>query len=414
MTFLFVGPRGERTKKAFLAGSVGLFVNFLLGFFKILAGWQSGFLSVVGDGFNNITDMGSVILLMMTFYYAAKPSDKEHPFGHGRLEYINSTVMAAVILYVGITLLVQSVQKILHPEDTTFTPFVAVILVVGLVGKLFLALWYKRAGKRLNSHAFDAYSADSLSDMLSTTGVLVATLVEYFFGVHIDGYVGTIMALFILWTGYGIMKNAVNSILGATPDAEVYKKIRECILSCPGVYGVHDLIVHDYGPENHFCTAHVELDSSLDLVESHELAENVMTTLREKLNVQATIHADPKAVSNPREEGYRRDLESAIYRSKLPLSYHDFFVEERDGEIHLSFELALTGPCRLSDKEIYEKICECLQEINPAFTVETMVDRNFISGRVYGADKEEVLQIANLEKNHRIVRDKRDRSEKKE
>lgn len=414
MTFLFVGPRGERTKKAFLAGSVGLFVNFLLGFFKILAGWQSGFLSVVGDGFNNITDMGSVILLMMTFYYAAKPSDKEHPFGHGRLEYINSTVMAAVILYVGITLLVQSVQKILHPEDTTFTPFVAVILMVGLVGKLFLAWWYKRAGKRLNSHAFDAYSADSLSDMLSTSGVLVATLVEYFFGVHIDGYVGTIMALFILWTGYGIMKNAVNSILGATPDVEVYKKIRECILSCPGVYGVHDLIVHDYGPENHFCTAHVELDSSLDLVESHELAENVMTTLREKLNVQATIHADPKAVSNPREEGYRRDLESAIYRSKLPLSYHDFFVEERDGEIHLAFELALTGPCRLSDKEIYDKICECLQEINPAFTVETMVDRNFISGRVYGADKEEVLQIANLEKNHRIVRDKRDRSEKKE
>lgn len=414
MTFLFVGPRGERTKKAFLAGSVGLFVNFLLGFFKILAGWQSGFLSVVGDGFNNITDMGSVILLMMTFYYAAKPSDKEHPFGHGRLEYINSTVMAAVILYVGITLLVQSVQKILHPEDTTFTPFVAVILMVGLVGKLFLAWWYKRAGKRLNSHAFDAYSADSLSDMLSTSGVLVATLVEYFFGVHIDGYVGTIMALFILWAGYGIMKNAVNSILGATPDVEVYKKIRECILSCPGVYGVHDLIVHDYGPENHFCTAHVELDSSLDLVESHELAENVMTTLREKLNVQATIHADPKAVSNPREEGYRRDLESAIYRSKLPLSYHDFFVEERDGEIHLSFELALTGPCRLSDKEIYDKICECLQEINPAFTVETMVDRNFISGRVYGADKEEVLQIANLEKNHRIVRDKRDRSEKKE
>lgn len=406
MTFLFVGPRGERTKKAFLAGSVGLFVNFLLGFFKILAGWQSGFLSVVGDGFNNITDMGSVILLMMTFYYAAKPSDKEHPFGHGRLEYINSTVMAAVILYVGITLLVQSVQKIMHPEDTAFTPFVAVILLVGLVGKLFLAWWYKRAGKRLNSHAFDAYSADSLSDMLSTSGVLVATLVEYFFGFHIDGYVGTIMALFILWTGYGIMKNAVNSILGATPDAEVYKKIRECILSCPGVYGVHDLIVHDYGPENHFCTAHVELDSSLDLVESHELAENVMTTLREKLNVQATIHADPKAVSNPREEGYRRDLESAIYRSQLPLSYHDFFVEERDGEIHLSFELALTGPCRLDDKEIYEKICECLHEINPAFTVETMVDRNFISGKVYGADKEEVLQIANLEKNHRILRKK--------
>lgn len=382
-----------------MAGLVGLLVNLMLGSFKILAGWQSGFLSVMGDGFNNITDMGSVTLLMMTFYYAAKPSDKEHPFGHGRLEYINSTVMAAVILYVGITLLVESVQKIIHPKDTEFTLFVAIILIIGLLAKLFLAWWYKRAGEKVGSKAFEAYSADSLSDMLSTSGVLVATLAEYFFGLHIDGIMGALMSLFILWTGYGIMKNAVNTILGATPDAEVYKKIRECILSCPGVYGVHDLIVHDYGPENHFATAHVELDSSLNLVESHELAENVMTTLREKLNVQATIHADPKAVSNPREAEYRRDLESAIYRTRLPLSYHDFFVEEKEGEIHLSFELALTGSCKLKDEEIYKEICSHLKAINPEYTVETMVDRNFISGKVYGSDEEEVREIADRKKH---------------
>lgn len=399
MTFLFSGPQGERTKGAFLAGCVGLLVNLILGSFKILAGWQSGFLSVMGDGFNNITDMGSVILLMMTFYYSAKPSDKEHPFGHGRLEYINSTVMAAVILYVGITLLVESVQKIMHPKDTEFTLFIAVILCVGLVAKLFLAWWYKRAGRKLNSKAFDAYSADSLSDMLSTSGVLAAALAEYIFGYHIDGIMGTIMSLFILWTGYGIMKNAVNSILGATPDTEVYKKIRECILSCPGVYGVHDLIVHDYGPENHFATAHVELDSDLNLVESHELVENVMTTLREKLNVQATIHADPKAISNPREAEYKRDLESAIYRTGLPLSYHDFFVEEKKDEIHLSFELALKGPTKMKDEEIYQAICARLKEINPAYTVETMVDRNFISGKVYGSDEEEVREIADRKKS---------------
>lgn len=382
-----------------MVGLVGLLVNLMLGSFKILAGWQSGFLSVMGDGFNNITDMGSVTLLMMTFYYAAKPSDKEHPFGHGRLEYINSTVMAAVILYVGITLLVESVQKIIHPKDTEFTLFVAIILIIGLLSKLFLAWWYKRSGEKVGSKAFEAYSADSLSDMLSTSGVLVATLAEYFFGLHIDGIMGALMSLFILWTGYGIMKNAVNSILGATPDAEVYKKIRECILSCPGVYGVHDLIVHDYGPENHFATAHVELDSSLNLVESHELAENVMTTLREKLNVQATIHADPKAVSNPREAEYRRDLESAIYRTRLPLSYHDFFVEEKEGEIYLSFELALTGPCKLKDEDIYKEICSHLKAINPEYTVETMVDRNFISGKVYGSDEEEVREIADRKKH---------------
>ena len=170
MTFLFFGPNGDRTKRAFMAGLVGLLVNLMLGVFKILAGWQSGFLSVMGDGFNNITDMGSVVLLMMTFYYAAKPSDKEHPFGHGRLEYINSTVMAAVILYVGITLLVESVQKIIHPRNTEFTVFVAIILVIGLLAKLFLAWWYKRAGEKIGSKAFEAYSADSLSDTLSTSG----------------------------------------------------------------------------------------------------------------------------------------------------------------------------------------------------------------------------------------------------
>lgn len=400
MSFLFSGPQGLRTKQALTVGLVGLLVNFLLGFFKVFVGWQSGFLSVIGDGFNNITDMGSVTLLMMTFYYAAKPSDKEHPFGHGRLEYINSTVMAAVILYVGITLLVESARKILNPADTTFTPLVTVILVVGLVAKLFLAWWYKRAGKRLNSASFDAYSADSLSDMLSTTGVLIATLVEYFFQIHIDGIMGTCMSLFILWTGYGIMKSAINSILGSSPDTEVYKKIKDCILSCPGVYGVHDLIVHDYGPENHFATAHVELDSDLNLVQSHELTENVTTILREKLHVQATIHADPKAVSNPREAEYRRDLESAIYRSSLPLSYHDFFVEERDGEIHVSFELALKGPCKLKDEDIYTIISGNLKKMNPAYTVEIMVDRNFISGKVYGADKNEIQRIAAFKENH--------------
>ena len=220
MQILSTDGKASRTQQAILVGLVGLAVNFVLGGVKVFIGWQSGFLSVMGDGFNNITDMGSVLLLMMTFYYAAKPSDSEHPFGHGRLEYINSTVMAAVILYVGITLGKESIEKILHPEDTHFTPLVAGILVFGLIGKLFLAWWYKRASQRLSSDSFLAYSADSLSDMLSTAGVLVATLVEYFFGWHIDGVMGVIMSLFILWTGYGIMKQAVNDILGSTPDAE--------------------------------------------------------------------------------------------------------------------------------------------------------------------------------------------------
>lgn len=375
-----------RSSKAMLTCAIGLAVNFILASAKIFAGWSSGFLSVMGDGFNNLTDMGSIILLMMTFYYAAKPSDKEHPFGHGRLEYINATVMAAIILYVGITLFIESAHKISNPTDTEYSPLIIISLTLGIIGKLFLAWQYKKSGKEINSESFNAYSADSLSDLLSTSSVLAATLVESFFHYHIDGYMGVLMSLVILWTGYTIMKKAVNSIMGSTPGPEIYESIKNCILGCKGVYGVHDLIVHDYGPENHFATAHVELDSSLTFMQSHELSENVTTVLREKLNIQAVIHADPKAVSNPREAEYQRDLEAAIYRSGLPLSYHDFFVQEKEGEIDLSFELALTGYCKLNDGEIYHAISDELRKINPAYHIETMIDRNFISGKIYGND----------------------------
>ena len=292
--------------------------------------------------------------------------------------------MSAIILYVGITLLVESVQKILHPEDSYFSIWTASALIVGIIAKLFLTWWYKRAGENLKSEAFNEYSAVSFSDILSTTGVLVAACVEYFSGYHVDGIMGVIMSLFILYTGYGIMKEALNSIIGATPDAEMYEKIKTVILETPGVYGVHDLIVHDYGPENHFASAHVELDSNLTLVEGHELAETVMTKLRNEFNIQAVVHADPKAVSNPKEMEYMRDLEAAIYRTGLPVSYHDFFVVEKEEGIYISFELELKGPCDKSDEEMYQMILTEILKSNPKYFIEMMVDRNFISGKVYG------------------------------
>lgn len=381
----------ERQRQALWVCIAGMAVNLLLGTVKIFAGWQSGFLSVMGDGFNNITDIGAVFLLIMTFYYAAKPADPRHPFGYGRLEYINSTVMSAVILYVGITLFVESVHKILHPEDTFFTLMTAGILIFGIIGKLFLAWWYKRAGEKLRSDSFKAYGADSLSDLLSTAGVLVAASVEYFTGYHIDGIMGVVISFFILYTGYSIMKNALNSIIGTTPDSEIYKKVKQSILSFPGVYGVHDLILHDYGPENHFATAHIELDSKLSLLESHALSEAVMTKIKSDFNIQVVVHADPKAVSNPREAEYMRDVEAAIYRSNLPVSYHDFFVVEKNGKIYISFELALRGACEKSDADIYQIIAGELKKSNPNYEVELLVDRNFISGKVYGTSATENL-----------------------
>lgn len=379
---------GNRRKAAFIAGGIGLLMNFVLGSVKVYIGWASHSISVMGDGFNNITDMGSVVLLLMTFYYAAKPSDPKHPFGYGRLEYINTTVMAAVVLYVGITLMVESVHKMMNPEPITFSYLLLGILLFSIVGKLLLACVYKKTGKALKSDTFMAYSADSLSDMLSTFGVLAAILIERFLGLRCDGIMGAIMSLFILYTGYSILKTALNSIIGTMPDEEVYDRIRDCILQAPGVYGVHDLIVHDYGPENHFATAHIELDSKMGLVESHELAERVMERLRDEMHIQAVIHADPRAVSNPKEKEYKRDLEAALYRSRLPVTYHDFFVEEKEDTIYVSFELALTGACRLADEDIYKTLSAEIKKINPDYHVELMVDRNYVSGKRFGVIEE--------------------------
>lgn len=379
----------SRQHRAYAFCLAGMAIDALLGLTKIFMGWQSGSIAVVGDGFNNVTDVGSTFLLLLTFYYAAKPSDKEHPFGHGRLEYLNSTVMAAAVLYVGISLIIDSGQKILDPEPIVFSPLLVAVLAVGIAGKLLLTLVYRAAQRSTGSEAFSAYGADSVSDVLSTVGVLAAVLAEKFTGYHIDGYMGVIMALAIIYTGYSILKHAVNSIIGAPPDAAMYRDIEQFMLSVPGIYGVHDLILHDYGPENQFLSAHVEMDSRMNLVEAHNLAENLMEQIKAKYHMQAVLHMDPKAVSNPNEGLYMRDLEAAIYRTQLPLAYHDFFVEETPAEIHLSFELTFTGKCRKTDEEIYAALDAEMKEVNPKYHIDIMVDRNFISGRRYGAGEME-------------------------
>lgn len=374
----------SRQHKAYLFCLAGMGIDAFLGLVKVFMGWQSGSIAVVGDGFNNITDVGSTFLLLLTFYYSAKPSDKEHPFGHGRLEYLNSTVMAAVVLYVGITLAVDSIHKIIAPEPIVFSPLLIAALLVGVVGKLSLSLVYRKAQKVTQSEAFKAYGADSVSDVLSTVGVLAAIVAEKMTGLHLDGYMGVIVAFIIIYTGYSILKQALNAIIGAPPDREKYKEIENFILQHEGVYGVHDLIIHDYGPENQFLTAHVEMDSRLSLMKSHDIAERLMEDIKDTFHIQSVLHMDPKAVDNPREPLYRRDLEAALYCTHLPLSYHDFFVEEKDNKIFISFEVSFIGDCDKSDEDIFNAISQEMTKLNPKYRIDLMVDRNFISGKRYG------------------------------
>lgn len=374
----------DRYKKTLFFCFVGMIINLFLGSIKIFIGYESGFLSVVGDGFNNITDVGAVVLLAMAIYYATQPADAAHPFGYGRLEYISSTVISSIIIYVGMTLLVESITKIRFPTDTEFTAITAGVLLFSIIVKCFLAWLYGKVGKSLNSESFQAYGKDSLSDVFATTGILVATFVEFITGYHIDGIVGVIVSLLILYTGYEILKKALNRIVGTTVDLDLYKQIKQYVLKVPGVYGIHDLIIHDYGPEHHFASLHIEVDSRITFLQSHDITEEVTDRLRDKFNLQVVVHADPFAVADPREKEYRRDLESAIYQSRLPVTYHNFFATTKKNRIHLSFELTIESHCEKTDEEIYRLISEKITKINPLYQVELLVDRNFISGKLYG------------------------------
>lgn len=374
----------ERYKKSLWFCLIGMLINLVLGGAKVFVGYESGFVSIMGDGFNNITDVGDVVLLAMTFYYAAKPSDAEHPFGLGRLEYINASVISAIIIYVGITLFIKSIDQIRLPQNTEFTWITAGILIFSMIIKCFLAWFYERAGKKLNSDAFYAYGKDSLSDLFATAGILIAAFIEQNTGYHIDGIVGVIVSLLILYTGYEILKKSVNHMLGTISDEALYQDVKAEVLSIPGVYGVHDVIIHDYGPGRHFATVHIEVDSKLSFMDSHAITEKVTTQLRDKFDLQVVVHADPILLYEPKEKEYRRDLESAIYQSKLPVSYHDFFAVKKGDKIYFSFELTLEGKSEKTDKEIYEIISEKMKNINPTYHVKLLVDRHFISGKIYG------------------------------
>ena len=380
----------SRQSQAYLFCLIGMAVDAVLGLTKVFMGWKSGSVATVGDGFNNLTDVGAVFLLLLTFYYAVKPSDKEHPFGHGRLEYINSTVMASVVLYVGIMLCVDSVQKIITPAPVAVDSYLIATLIFGIFGKLSLSFLYRMAGKVTGAIAFRAYGADSISDVLSTVGVLLAIAVENMTGYLIDGYVGVLVSFMIMYTGYSILREALNSIIGREPEPALYEEVTAFMQSFPEIYGVHDLIIHDYGPENRFLSAHVEIDSRLDLVSAHEICEKLTDAVKEKYKMQAVVHADPKAVGNPREEEYRRDLEAAIFRTHLPLSYHDFYVEEHANGVYMSFEISLTGACALSDEEIYENVSREMESLkkdgDESYIIEMMIDRNFVSGKRYGTE----------------------------
>lgn len=359
-----------------LAGVTGIAANVILFFGKVLAGVLSGSVAMVADAFNNLSDAGSSIVTLVGFRLSAAPPDKKHPFGHGRMEYLSALTVAALIMLAGVELASSAVDKILHPTPTEFSWVSAVILLASIDIKAWLAGFNKTIGRRIGSEALAASAADSRNDVICTAVVLASSLVSLFTDVAVDGWVGVAVALFVIWSGFSIMRETVSPLLGEAPDPQLVSEIRERVLAQDGIVGVHDLIVHNYGPGRCIVSLHAEVPSHGDILRSHEIIDTVERRLSEELNLIACIHMDPVDTEDSRVADLRVLTETVVQDIDPSLSLHDFRVVFGEQRTNVIFDVVVPYTFAQVDT-LQEEIQRRLRVADPHLFAIITVDREW-------------------------------------
>lgn len=368
----------DRVRYAYgrLAGASGLAANMLLFAAKLAAGLLSGSLAIVADAFNNLSDAGSSIVTLVGFKLSSAPPDKEHPFGHGRMEYLSALAVAALIMVAGFELAKSAVDKILHPTPTEVTVLTMVILAVSILVKLWMALFYRKIGGIIHSETLKAACADSRNDVLCTGVVLITSLIGWGTGVAIDGYVGTAVALFVIWSGFSIVREAVSPLLGQAPDPELVRNIKDMVLSHEGIVGVHDVIVHNYGPGRCVVSLHAEVPCREDMMRSHDMIDCVEKELMAKFRVLACIHMDPVDTEDERVETLRLMVEAVLKDMDDRLDLHDFRVVFGETHTNLIFDLVVPYGYN-EDQPLGQEIERRVQKLDPRLFVVATVEHSF-------------------------------------
>ena len=344
-----------------LAGLTGIAVNVLLCVGKFLAGLLSGSVAILADAVNNLSDAASSVVTLLGFRLAAKPADDAHPYGYHRAEYLAGLSVAALILVIAVELFKSSLERILKPEEVAFTAVGAVILGVSIAAKLWLCLFYRKLGKAIRSEALTASAADSRNDVISTAAVLVSYAITQLTSIPCDGWAGLFVALFIFWSGLGIARDTIAPLLGEAPDEELVHAIANEIRSYdPRVLGIHDLIVHDYGPGRRFASVHVELDAREDVLEAHELIDSIERDVTKKLRVELVIHYDPVVTDDAELSAVRQRVEKIINAIDPRLSFHDFRMVRGREHSNVIFDLVLPFDLRGEEEAIRKRISEAL------------------------------------------------------
>lgn len=330
-----------RSRLGYLCGGTGIFLNLLLFLAKLLIGTVSGSIAITADAFNNLSDAGSSGVTLAGFFLSSRRADNEHPYGHGRIEYLCGIFISVLIIYVGAELLRSSVEKILHPEEFRFSVAVVIVLVLSIAVKLYMAFYNRTCGKKINSATLHAAASDSLSDCISTGAVLACSLFSYFTNIVIDGYIGIAISLLILWTGIRSVIETAGPLLGQAPDPELVNQIRNIVKKSPECRGIHDLIVHDYGPGHVFVSLHMEVDGSRDLYVLHDAVDLTEQQINAELGCETVIHMDPIDADNP----ILRDLYESVRAYVLTMcpgaDIHDFRMVPGPTHTNLIFDLVL-------------------------------------------------------------------------
>lgn len=361
-----------------LCGLTGIGLNVLLFIGKFLAGTISGSIAITADAFNNLSDAGSSVITLLGFRLAGRKPDPEHPFGHGRIEYISGLIVSGLILLMGAELAKTSFDKILHPAAVDFSVIAMVILAVSILVKLYMSLYNRQIGKKINSAAMAATAADSISDAISTSAVLAAMLVAKFSGLMIDGYVGMIVAVLILISGVKAAKETIAPLLGQAPEAEFVQQIERIVMSHPPICGIHDLVVHDYGPGRVMISLHAEVPAGGDMLELHDVIDNAEIALRRELNCEAVIHMDPIVTDDGITSELRAKVSELVKTIDERITIHDFRIVPGNTHTNLIFDAVVPFDIGISAQEVSERISRLVSEMDSNYFAVVLVEHSYV------------------------------------
>lgn len=373
-----LSPSALRQAYGQLCGAVGIGLNLLLFAGKLFAGTISGSIAITADAFNNLSDAGSSVVTLLGFRLAGRKPDPEHPFGHGRMEYISGLAVAGLILLMGVELGKSSLKKILSPEEIVSSPLVLAILAVSVAVKLYMFYYNRSIGRKIKSAAMSATATDSLSDAVSTTAVLMATLVGQLTGLNIDGWVGLLVALFILFSAYKAAKETLSPLLGQTPDPEFVDRIEQIVLSYPEVLNIHDLIVHDYGPGRMMISLHAEVSADGDLLQLHDVIDNAEHRLKKELGCMAVIHMDPIITNDAHTDALRMAVAEKVKAIDPRLTIHDFRIVPGPTHTNLIFDVVVPYDVKLTADEVRRRIGALVKELDENYFAVVQVDNSYV------------------------------------